>query len=114
MDLRDFAEDAALEYLDVAALSVGAVAVVAHLRDYAASLRNLAEPLGLEEGAHERLLHVDVQAALHGGYGGGGVHVVGGGDDHGVEVLLLVEHVAPVAVAAGLRTTRGDLLRGGV
>ena len=53
-----------------------------------------------------------MQPALHRGDGGCGVHVVGRGYDDGVEVLLLVEELAPVAVAARLRAASGDPLRG--
>ena len=112
VDLPDLAEDAAHEDLDRAALAVRAVAVVAHLRDDAARPRDVAEALGLPPRAHERLLHVDVAAALHRGDRAGGVHVVGRRDDDRVEVLLLVKQRAPVLVRTHLRAARRDLLRG--
>ena len=72
------AEDAALEDLHVAAEAVAARTLVAHLGDDAVLLGRLAEVLGLPEGAHEGLLHIDVDAHLHRADGDWGVHVVGG------------------------------------
>ena len=84
VNLADVAEHAALQYLDAAALAVGAVAVVAHLRHHSARLRHVAETLGLPPCAHERFLNVHVEAALHRRDCADGVHVVGNGDDHRV------------------------------
>ena len=55
------------------------------------------------DGARERLLHVDVLAALHAPDGRGGVHEIGNGDDDRVDVLaFLVEHLAEVFVLGSL------------
>ena len=114
VDLAHLAQHAALENLDVAALSVRAVAVVAHLRDDAARFRHLAKTFRLPPRTHEGLLHVDVAAALHRRDGAGGVHVVRRGDDHGVEALLAFEQVAPDLVGAHLRVGLGHPLGGAV
>jgi len=48
-----------------------------------------------------------VFAEFHGGEGDGGVHVVGSGDEDGVNVLLAIEHLAIVGVASGFRKVYG-------
>ena len=70
--------------------------------------------LALDHVHADRLLHVDVGAGLDGRDHRQGVPVVGRGDQHDVEVLLL-EHLAVVAVGARLllrRLARGDHLGG--
>jgi hypothetical protein len=57
----------------------------------------------------ERLLAVDVLAAVQGPYVDEGVRVVGRGADDGVDVFL-VEALAPVDVGLGLRVGLGGLL----
>ena len=47
-------------------------------------------------------------AKVHGGEGDGSVHVVGSGDEDGVDVFLLVEHFAKVGVASGVREMGGS------
>ena len=58
---------------------------------------------GLVDRLRERLLAVDVQPALEGAHGDRGVHVVGRRDVDRVEVLLLVEQLAPVLVDLDVR-----------
>ena len=116
VDLRDVAEDAALDDLDVAAETVAAGALVAHLRDHVVGLRGVEELVRLPDGAHERLLHVHVDAHLHRADGDGGVHVVGRRDGHrlDLELGLVVQHLAVVRVERHLGELlgeAGDLLR---
>ena len=54
-----------------------------------------AHHAGFLDGDGERLLAIDVQAAVQRPVGDEGVVVVGGADDHGVDVLLL-EALPPV------------------
>jgi hypothetical protein len=49
----------------------------------------------------ERFLHIDVPADADGGQRDDRVGVVGRGHDHGVDVLLLVEHLALIAIDFG-------------
>ena len=53
---------------------------------------------GLVDRLGQRFLGVDVQPLLHRPHGDRGVHVVGSRDVDRVEVLLLVEQLAPVLV----------------
>ena len=57
--------------------------------------RRLAHLVALVDGLRQRLLDIDVLARLAGQDGGAGVPVVGSGDDHAVDVLVL-EHPAKV------------------
>ena len=56
----------------------------------------------LFHGDAERLLAVDVHVAIERPVGDEGMMVVGGADDHGLDVLL-VEHLAPVPIGLCLR-----------
>ena len=71
----------------------------AHLRDELLLGGDFGEPAGLVDRLRQRLLAVDVQAAVHGAACAiGRVHVVRRRDVHRVEVLLLVEQHAVVVV----------------
>ncbi len=72
------------------------VALVAHLGLHLVLAGGLGQHAGLPHGARQRLLNVDVLAPLHGGHRNHGVQVVRRGDDHRVDVLLLVEHLAEI------------------
>ncbi len=77
--------------------------LVAHLRGDLVLARHLGEHARFPNGARHRLLHVDVQSALDGPSGGHAVNMIGSGDHHRVDALLLVEHPAEILVARGLR-----------
>ena len=62
------------------------------------SLRRPGQLAGLVDRLGQRLLGVDVQPLLHRPHGDRGVHVVRRRDVDRVEVLLLVEQLAPVLV----------------
>ena len=99
MHLADLAEGAALDVLDAAARVVGRVTLVAHLRhDLRIVERLLREVPRLVHRPAQRLLHVHVLAEAHRGRGDRGVHVIGRRHDHRVDVLLLLEHLAIVAI----------------
>ena len=66
------------------------------------SLAALASIRGLVDVVRQRLLAIDVLAGPHGRHGDHRMRVVGRGDHHAVDVLLLVEHLAVVGVELGL------------
>ena len=82
--------------------ALAGMALVAHLGDDLGALGRLAQHAGLVDRPGQRLLHVDVLAQLHGRLGDHGVGVVGRGDDHAVDILLLFEHLAIIGVALRL------------
>ena len=91
-----------------------AAALRADLHDALVLARGGEHGLALDHVHADRLLHVDVGAGLDGRDHRQGVPVVGRGDQHDVEVLLL-EHLAVVAVGARLLLrglARGDHLGG--
>ena len=75
----------------------------AHLRDELLLARELGELAAFVDVVRERLLPVNVQAALHRAHRHRRVHVVGRRDVDGRESLFLVEHLAPVRVDAQVR-----------
>ena len=102
VDLSHTADIAIPDNFRALASAFVGVALIAHLRGHAIFGGGLAELAGFPDGAHEGLLDVDVFASLHAPHGGGGVHMVGGGDDYGVDVFaFLVEHLAEVAIGRG-------------
>ena len=100
---RTCADGAGLEPLLHQAQALFGVALVAHLRDDLVLPRRLGQRPGLADGARQRLLHVDVLAQLHRGHRDQGVRVIRRGDEHRVDVLLLLEHHAVVLVLDRLR-----------
>lgn len=76
--------------------------LVAHLRGNLGFRGALGELPGFVDGPTEGLLHVNVLVQIHGGESDGRVHVIGRGDDDGVDVLLLFQHFAIVRIALGL------------
>ena len=85
VDLLRVSEDAALQHLRAATHRGEGGPLVAHLHDHVVVLRRAVEVVELPEGAHERLLHVDVDALLHRADRHRGVDVVGRGDRHRVD-----------------------------
>ena len=99
MDFGDVADFARPDHLGALARAFVRVALVAHLRGDLVFVGRLHQLARFPDGAGQRLLHVDVLAALHAPHGGGGVHEIGDGDDDRVDVLVfLVEHLAEVFV----------------
>ena len=74
----------------------GAHALAAHLEDAAGALLGLDHLRALVQLLHHGLLAVDVLAGVHGVDGDLRVPVVGGADDHGVDVLAR-QHFAVIA-----------------
>ena len=75
--------------------------LAAGLEDLAGRADGLDQGLGLGDGQRQRLLAVDVLAALQRLDGHQGVPVVGSGDGDGVDVLVF-EQFAVVGVALGV------------
>ncbi len=101
VDFADFADGAGPDVFDCGACFVEGMPLIAHLRGEFGFLGAAGEMAGFFDTPGERLLHVDVLAEIHGGRGDGRVHVVGRGDDDGVDVFLVLEHVAVIFVALG-------------
>lgn len=81
----------------------------AHLRDGASSPSRVTNLERFANGARERLLPVDVLPALERREHDGCVHVIGDRDVDGVEVVLVIHQLAPVAVEARVRVLFGGL-----
>ena len=106
---RDRADLAGLDDLDDAAIVVAGVDLRAHLRDGLLLGRQVAHLAHFVHRMGQRLLAVHVQPAPQRPHDRNRVRVVGRGDDHGVEVLFLVEHLAKVDVGLGLGKPLGHL-----
>ena len=78
------------------------VAVVAHLRDQASLLGDAGHYAGLLDRVGHRLLDVDVLARAERGERDRGVHVVGCGDHHRLDVGALFQHLPVVAKTSAL------------
>ena len=75
------------------------VPLVAHLRRHAMLAGCFGEHSRLKNRVCERLLTIDVFTALHRPHRRRGMRMVGGGNDHRVDIVaLLVEHLAVVFV----------------
>ena len=113
VDLRHVAEDAALDDLRAAAHRVERGALVAHLRDDAHLAGGTVEVVEFPERAHERLLHVDVDAELHRLDRDGRVDVVRRGDGHRLDAELhaVVEQLAVVGVERHLHRVEVEARR---
>ncbi len=113
MDLGDFADAEFLDALDGRAVFRAAMDLDAHLGDEAAFACDFGDATGFVDVVGEWLLAVDVAVELQGTHGDGCVHVVGGGDIDGVEVLFLVEEFAPVLIDAGVGEALADFVGAG-
>ena len=74
----------------------------AHLGDDAGFLRRLGQHAGFVNVMGERFLAEDVFAQLHRRHADHRVRVVGRSDEHGIDVLLLLQHHAVVLVSRGV------------
>ena len=78
--------------------ALAGVALVAHLSGDLLRLGELAQLAGLVNIVAQRLLAVDGQPGVEGADAGGKVTVIGRGDPNGVEMFLLIEELAVVAI----------------
>ena len=75
------------------------ISLVAHLSGDFVLVRRFHQLARFPDGARQRLLHIHVLPAFHALHRRDGVHVIGDGDDHRIDVLaFLVEHLAEVFV----------------
>lgn len=103
MDGNDITDAAFLEESDGGAIGAVRGELVAHLADELIFGGGVAKRAGFMDGAGEGFFAIDVKPKLHGRHGNGGVHVVGGSDEDGVEILcFFVEELAPIRVDGGL------------
>jgi len=79
------------------------VTLIPHLRGKFGFGRTFRQLAGFGDRPSKGLLDIDMLADVHTRESDGGMHVIGSGDDDGVDVLLLVEHDAIIVVALGLR-----------
>ena len=110
IDFADLADQARGDPLADQPVAFHAVALDAHLRGHLVLLGRLGELAGFIDRVRQRFLAVDVLAGLDGRHGDHGMRMIGRGDHHAVDVLLLLQHQAIVFV--GLRL--GILLEGRV
>ena len=109
--LADRADDAGVEDLADETALRGGVALVTHLGGEARQFRGgFPEQPGLPDVIGERLLAIHVLAVGEREVRREDVRVLGGGDDHCIKLLRVVEDLAEVGHAAGLR----EILPGGV
>src|SRR5579875_1017428 len=102
MHLCDVADCARPDHFRALARAFVRVALISHLRSHAVFLCGLHQLTAFPNGVRQRFLHVDVLARLHSGDCGGGVHVIGNGYDHGIEVrAFFVEHLPVISIFRG-------------
>ena len=94
VDLGHVADRAGVEPLLQQPHRLVGLALVAHLRDDLVLARRLGDGARLVHGVGQRLLAVHVLAGPHHGHRDRGVRVVRRRDDHAVDALLLLEHLA--------------------
>ncbi len=106
VDFADFADRTRADEFHNPAIVCASVNLGAHLRDpirFAGKFGNVPD---FRDGAAKGLLTVDVFAGLHGGDTGDGMGVIGSGNHHCIQVLLLYQ-LAKILVGLG----GGKLLR---
>ena len=84
--------------------------MIPHLRDDLGFDRTLREAPALFDRPRERFLHVDVLVERHRGQCHHGMRVIGRPDHDGVDVGLLLEHLAEVGIASGFVRFRFETL----
>ena len=71
----------------------------AHLGDEATLVSEFGQLANLKQIVRQRFLAVNVFSQLHRAHGDAGVHVVGGGDVHGIDVFgFFIEELSPVLI----------------
>ena len=103
MHLGHFADGSSLNPLAGEADALAGVALIAHLRHTLGLGRHIAHGACFGDGMRQRLLHIDVAPGAHGHDAGRRMHMVRRGHEDGVDVLLLVDQFAVVAVELGIR-----------
>jgi hypothetical protein len=102
VDFTDGADGAIVDHFDEFADRVGGVTLIAELRRDAGFARGVGDAADIVKGMGEGFFAVDVFAHADGPHDDGGVHVIGCGDDDGVDVSAdVVEHDAEILEDAG-------------
>jgi hypothetical protein len=116
VNLAHFADDAVVYEFHRGAIDRVRLDLISHLRDDALLFRDFAHTAGFEHCVRQRLLTENMLAKLHRRNGDGRVHVVGRGDDHGVERVRLVKQPPKVGklLGPGKLFDRPAKMRGGV
>lgn len=96
-------DEAGLHDFHRAAQTILGTALVAHLRDDAVFLGQLAQEARFIDRLRQRFLAVNILAQLDGRRGHQRVHVIRGRNDDRIESLFLFEHHAPVLIKPGFR-----------
>ena len=107
LHLADLADRAGVEPLLHQAQPLLGVSLIAHLGHDLVLARGLGQGACFADRARQRLLDVDVLAELHRRHRDDRVGVIGRGDEHRVDVLLLLEHRAEILVKDRLRELVG-------
>ena len=109
MDLLDLADRPALDDLRCHAILDIGVDLDAHLRHDLGLPRGGGSLPGLVDRVRQRLLAIDMLAAMDGRHGDRGVHVVRRGNAYGVDLLVhLIEQFPPVGKGLCPRETSGS------
>ena len=110
----DLAQHTRLDDLRNAVRAFHRVALIAHLRgQLRVGQGRLLQQAHLVYRIRERLLDIHVLAERHRGQGDGGMQVIGRGNQHRVDVLLLLEHLPKIRVLRGvlIRLAKLHILR---
>ena len=102
MHFADVADGSVPDHFGALAGAFVRISLIAHLRGDLIFRGEVGEQARFPNGARERLLTIDVLAALHRPGGADGVHEIRRGDDDGVDVLFLIEHLAEVGIPGRL------------
>lgn len=96
-NFADITDHTRANRFDRLANAIAGMTLVAHLRDHLVAIAGFEESSRLPDVVCERLLRVDMNAALHGRKRSCEMRVVRRRDDHGIDLLVhLVEHHAKV------------------
>ena len=104
-------DGAGLDPLACQAQAFARVPVVAHLRDQTRLLRHARHHPRLLNRVGHRFFDINVLPRPQRGQRDGGMHVVGRGDHHGIDVLPLFEQDAIVLEPLGIRERPGRVRR---
>ncbi len=114
MHLADRSDRAGLNDFHRAAEAIFSAALISHLGGDFIFGRHLAHHPRFVNRMGQRLLAIDMFAQLHGHDAGRRVVMIGRGDDDGIDLLYLFEHLAVIAIKTGARIFLAALAQPGV
>jgi len=115
MSFADFANRAAPNQLHPSTQTVLGASLVAHLRNHFVLRRRLAHHSRFMHGASQRLLAINVLAALHRRHRGNYVRMIRCGDEHRLNLLIHgIEHPPEVFERFSLRILLKDIASSGL